>query len=111
MCACLLSPHYSTQLSSIMNGPERFNSKARKSSATASSHKRGKQRRLKGQPAADTNLEVVQRKSTEEKELNRREQLKEEVRVNSLHTTSISLVVVTRAVSIKSVKQEEEEVG
>jgi hypothetical protein len=94
-----------------MNRPERFNYKARKSSATASSHKRGKQRRLKGQPAADTNLEVVQRKSTEEKELNRREQLKKEVRVNSLHTTSISLVVVARAVSIKSVKQEEEEVG
>jgi hypothetical protein len=56
-------------------------------------------------------LEVVQPKSTEEKELDRREQLKKEVRVNSLHTTSISFAVVTRAVSIKSVQQEEEEVG
>ena len=77
----------------------------------ASSHKRGKQRRLKKQPATDTNSEAVQRKSTEEKELDRREQLKKEVRVNPLLTTSISLVLVTRAVSIKSVEQEEEEVG
>jgi len=105
------SSHYSTQLSSIMNRPERFNSKARKSGAATSSHKRGKQRRLKRQLATDTNLEVVQHKSTEEKELDRREQLKKEVRVNSLHTASISLVVVTRPVSIKSVEQEEEEVG
>jgi len=94
-----------------MNRPERFNAKARNSSATASSHKRGKQRRLKKQPATDTNLETVQRKSTEEKELDGREQLKKEVRVNPLHTTSISPVLVTRAVSIKSVEQEEEEVG
>lgn len=94
-----------------MNRPERFNSKARKGTATASSHKRGKQRRLERQLATDTNLEVVQPKSTEEKELDRREQLKKEVRVNSLHTTSISFAVVTRAVSIKSVQQEEEEVG
>lgn len=94
-----------------MNRPERFNAKARKGSATASSHKRGKQHRLKKQPAADTNVEVVQRKSTEEKGLDRREQLKKEVKVNHLYTISISLVVVTRAVSLKSVEQEEEEVG
>lgn len=105
------SSHYSTQLSSIMNRPEKFNAKARKSGATVSSRKRGRQRRLKKQPPADTNLEVVQRKSTEEKELDRREQLKNEVRVDPLHTTSISLVVVTRAISIKSVEQKEEEVG
>ena len=93
-----------------MNRPERFNAKARKGSATTS-HKRGKQRRLKKQPVADTNLEVIQRKSTEEKGLDRREQLKKEVKINHLHTTSISLVVATRAVSLKSVEQEEEEVG
>jgi len=105
------SSHYPTPLSSIMNRPERFNSKARNGSVAASSHKRGKRRRLKKQPAADTNLEVVQRKSTEDKELHRREQLKKEVRANLLHTTSISLVLVTCAVSIKSVEQEEEEIG
>jgi len=56
-------------------------------------------------------LEVVQHKSTEEKELDRREQLKKEVRVYSLHNIFVSRVVVTRTISIKSVKQEEEEVG
>jgi hypothetical protein len=93
-----------------MNRPERFNSKARRSSAT-SSHKRGKQRHPKSQPAADTNLEIVQHKSTEEKELDRREQLKQEVRVNSLYNIFFLRVVVTRTISIKSVEQEEEEVG
>jgi ATP-dependent RNA helicase DHX37/DHR1 len=65
-----------------MNRPERFNAKARRGSTAASSHKRGKQRRPKTQPAADSNLETIQRKSTEEKELDRKEQLKKEVRVN-----------------------------
>ena len=63
-----------------MNRPERFNAKARRSSAT-SSHKRGKQSRSKRQPVADTNPEVLPRKSTEEKEIDRREELKKEVRV------------------------------
>jgi hypothetical protein len=93
-----------------MNRPQRFNAKARRSSAT-SSHKRGKHRHPKTQPATDTNLEVVQHKSTEEKELDRREQLKKEVRVYSLHNIFVSPFVVTRTIPIKSVKQEEEEVG
>jgi hypothetical protein len=63
-----------------MNRPERFNAKARRSSSAASSHKRGKQRHPKKQSAADTNPEVLPRKSIEEKELDRREQLKKEVR-------------------------------
>jgi hypothetical protein len=64
-----------------MNRPERFNAKARRSGSTASSHKRGKQRRHKRQPItdADTNPEILPRKSTEEKEIDRREQLKKEV--------------------------------
>ncbi|KAF8461309.1 P-loop containing nucleoside triphosphate hydrolase protein [Russula ochroleuca] len=64
-----------------MNRPERFNAKARRSGSTASSHKRGKQRRHKRQPItdADTNPEILPRKSTEEKEIDRREQLKKEL--------------------------------
>ena len=69
-----------------MNRQERFNAKARRSSTIASSHKRGKQRRPKKQPAADTNAEIVQSKSAEEKELDRKEQLRREVRFNPLHT-------------------------
>ena len=61
-----------------MNRPERFNAKARRSTSSTSSHKRGKQSR---QPVTDTNPEVLPRKSTEEKDLNRREQLKKEVTV------------------------------
>lgn len=64
-----------------MNRPERFNEKARRASLTASSHKRGKQRRLKRHPVVDTNPEILSRKPTEEKELDRREQLKKEVSV------------------------------
>ena len=56
-----------------MNRPERFNAKAR------SSHKRGKQNRPKRLPVADTNPDVLPRKSTEEKDLDRREVLKKEV--------------------------------
>lgn len=94
-----------------MNRPQRFNAKARRSGATFS-HKRGKQRYPKTQPApADTNLEVVQHKSTEQKKLDRREQLKKEVRLYSLHDIFRSRVVVTRTISIKSIQQEEEEVG
>ncbi|KAI0283970.1 P-loop containing nucleoside triphosphate hydrolase protein [Russula aff. rugulosa BPL654] len=62
-----------------MNKPERFNAKARRSSSAASSHKRGKQRRLKRHSVEDTNPEILPRKSTEEKELDRREQLKKEL--------------------------------
>lgn len=94
-----------------MNRPKRFNEKARQSSSIASSHKRGKQRRPRVQSAADTNLETVQRKSTEEKDLDRREQLKKEVRVTPLETISVSPVVVACTVPIKGVEQEEEEVG
>ena len=62
----------------MMNRPTRFNAKARQNSA-GSSHKRGKSSRK--QLAVDTNANIVQRKSTEEKELSRREQLKQEVSV------------------------------
>lgn len=72
-----------------MNRPERFNAKARRSSSTASSHKRGKQRRLKRHSVLDTNPEILPRKPTEEKELDRREQLKKEVSVYLLHTSSV----------------------
>lgn len=106
------SSRHSTQLSSLMNRPERFNAKARRSSSTASSHKRGKQRRPKRQHVAETSPEILPRKSTEEKELGRREQLKEEVRVlYFLHATSVLPYVVTLAVSVKGIEQEEEEVG
>jgi hypothetical protein len=79
------SSHPSKQLSSVMNRPERFNAKARRSSSTASSHKGGKQRRLKRHSVVDTNPEILSRKSTEERELDRREQLKKEVSVYVLH--------------------------
>ena len=101
---------YPTQFSSIMNRPKRFNEKARQSSAIASSHKRGKQRRPRVQSATDTNLEIVQLKSTEEKDLDRREQLKKEVIANPLEAISVSPVVVACTVTIKGVEQEEEEV-
>jgi len=94
-----------------MNKAERFNARARRSSAGASSHKRGKQRRLKKQTAVDTNLEVVPRKSAEEKALDRREQLKKEARADLLHTILILPDAVTRSVSVEGVEQEEEEVG
>ncbi|KAI9465501.1 P-loop containing nucleoside triphosphate hydrolase protein [Lactarius psammicola] len=62
-----------------MNRPERFNAKARRNSAVGSSHKRTKNRSSsRKQLAVDTNADTVQRKSTEEKELSRREQLKQE---------------------------------
>jgi ATP-dependent RNA helicase DHX37/DHR1 len=76
-----LSSHHSIQLPSVMNRPERFNAKARRSSSAATSHKRGKQRHPKRQSVADTNPEILPRKSTEEKELDRREQLRNEVGV------------------------------
>jgi hypothetical protein len=71
----------SAQISSTMIKPERFNAKARRSSTAGSSHKRGKHRPKK-QPDMDTNSEIIQRKTAEEKELDRREQLKKEVRVH-----------------------------
>jgi hypothetical protein len=83
------SSHPSKQLSSAMNRPERFNAKARRSSSAASSHKRGKQRRLKKNSVLDTNPEILPRKLTEEKELDRREQLKKEVSVYFLHASSV----------------------
>ncbi len=67
----------------MMNRPERFNAKARRNSAVGSSHKRTKNRSTsRKQLAVDSNANIVQRKSTEEKELGRREQLKQEVSVN-----------------------------
>ena len=72
------SQYHFIQLSPVMNRPERFNARTRRSSSTTSSHKRGKQSR---QTVTDTNPEVLPRKSTEEKDLNRREQLKNEVTV------------------------------
>jgi ATP-dependent RNA helicase DHX37/DHR1 len=63
----------------MMNRPARFNAKARQTSAVGSSHKRGKSSRK--QLALDTNADIVQRKSTEEKELSRRDQLKQEASV------------------------------
>lgn len=65
----------------MMNRPARFNAKARRNSA-GSSHKRGKSRSSPSkQLAVDTNADIVQRKSTKEKELSRREQLRQEVSV------------------------------
>ena len=65
----------------MMNRPARFNAKARNSTA-GSSHKRGKSRSSsRKQLAVDTNADIVQHKSAEEKELGRREQLKQEVSV------------------------------
>lgn len=93
-----------------MNRPERFNAKARRSSLTASSHKRGKQRRLKRHSVLDTNPEIMSRKSTEEKELDRREQLKKEVSVQLLYASSVLPHVATLAVSVEGIKQEEEKV-
>jgi hypothetical protein len=78
---------------------------------TASSHKRGKQRHFKRHPVADTNPEILPRKSIEEKELDRRGQLKKEVRVYCLHANSVLPHAVTLAVPVKSIEQEEEEVG
>lgn len=63
-----------------MNRPARFNAKARRNGAS-SSHKRGKSRSK--QLAADTNADIVQHKSTEEKELDRREQLRQELLAQS----------------------------
>jgi hypothetical protein len=67
-----------TRTTLVMNRPARFNAKARRNGAS-SSHKRGKSRSK--QLAADTNADIVQHKSTEEKELDRREQLRQEVSV------------------------------
>jgi hypothetical protein len=67
-----------TRTTLMMNRPTRFNAKARRNGA-GSSHKRGKSRGK--QLAVDTNADIVQHKSTEEKELSRREQLKQEVSV------------------------------
>jgi hypothetical protein len=105
------SSHPSKQLSSAMNKSERFNAKARRSSSAASSHKRGKQRRLKRHSVEDTNPEILPRKSTEEKELDRREQLKREVSVYLLYASSVLRHAVTLAVSVEGIEQEEEEVG
>ncbi|KAI9512405.1 P-loop containing nucleoside triphosphate hydrolase protein [Russula earlei] len=66
-----------------MNRAERFNAKARRSSASVSSHKRGKRHHSKKLLTADTNSEVIQRKSAEEKEMDRREQLKKELLAQS----------------------------
>lgn len=62
----------------MMNRPARFNAQARRNGA-GSSHKRGKNRSK--QLAVDTNADIVQLKSAEEKELSRREQLRQEVSV------------------------------
>ena len=78
----------------IMNRPERFNAKARRNSAVASSHKRGKNRSSSSsgkQPAVDTNVDIVERKSIEEKELSRREELKQEVSDNPRYYFSAHL--------------------
>ena len=105
------SSHPYKQLSSVMNRSERFNAKARRSSSTASSHKQGKQRRLKRHSVVDTNPEILPRKSTEEKELDRREQLKKEVSVYLPHASSVLPHAATLAVSVEGIEQEEEEVG
>jgi hypothetical protein len=75
-----------------MNRPERFNAKARLNSAVGSSHKRGKKRSGSGKPlAVDTNADIVQRKSIEEKELSRREELKQEVSGSQRYCSSAYL--------------------
>ena len=96
-----------------MNRPERFNAKARRSGSTASSHKRGKQRHPKRRLVmdADTNPEILPRKSIEEKDLDRREQLKKEVSVYLLHASSVLPYAATLTVSVKGIEQEEKEVG
>jgi hypothetical protein len=94
-----------------MNRPERFNAKARRGGSTTSGYKGGKQRRPKRRSVVDTNPEILPRKSTEEKELDRREQLKKEVSVYLLHATSVLPHAVTFAVSVEGIEQEEEEVG
>ncbi|KAI0269827.1 P-loop containing nucleoside triphosphate hydrolase protein [Gloeopeniophorella convolvens] len=61
-----------------MQKRERYNARARKSVA-GSSHKREKGRSKQQQAAPDTNAEIVQLKTTEEKELDRKEILKQEL--------------------------------
>jgi hypothetical protein len=87
--------------------PVRFNANARRSTA-GTSHKRGKNRPKK-QPVMDTNSETIPRKTAEEKELDRREQLKKEVRTHDYHLAPALFVAVTRTISVKGVQQEEEE--
>ncbi|KAI0304429.1 P-loop containing nucleoside triphosphate hydrolase protein [Multifurca ochricompacta] len=65
-----------------MNRLERLNVKARRNSTLGSSNKR-ERIRSKKQSTADTNLEVLQRKSAEEKELDRRERLRKELLAES----------------------------
>lgn len=66
--------------------PERFNARARKSIAGGSSHKKKKFKKSKDalEEDVDPNAEILQHKTSAEKEATRREILRQEVRAFSV---------------------------
>jgi ATP-dependent RNA helicase DHX37/DHR1 len=66
--------------------PERFNARARKSIAGGSSHKKKKFKKSKDtlEDEVDPNAEILQPKTSEEREATRREILRQEVRTLSV---------------------------
>lgn len=56
---------------------QEFNAKARRS--TAGTRKKGKLKKRKQEDDADPNVEIITPKNAQEKELNKRERLREEV--------------------------------
>ena len=92
---------------------ERHNAKARQS--TAGQRKKGKRKAssaaVKG-PEYDPNSEIIVPKSEEQKELDRRERLKQEVRLEFRPTTSAYSCLLLEApysVGVESKQQEEKE--
>lgn len=88
-CATLHHGHRSTAQSTTfltMNRPQRYNAKAR-SSVAGGSHKKGKAKKTHSEdpPAvegqADTNADILEHKAEEDKERDRRERMKREVRL------------------------------
>jgi ATP-dependent RNA helicase DHX37/DHR1 len=66
--------------------PERHNAKARRSVAGGSSHKKHKKKKPEtlAVDSVDTNAEILEHKSPEEKETSRREALRQEVTINKV---------------------------
>jgi ATP-dependent RNA helicase DHX37/DHR1 len=66
--------------------PERYNAKARRSVAGGSSHKKHKKKKPEtlAVDSVDTNAEILEHKSREEKETSRRETLRQEVTINEV---------------------------
>jgi ATP-dependent RNA helicase DHX37/DHR1 len=76
---------------------ERYNAKARRSVAGGSSHKKHKKKKPEtvAMDSVDTNAEILEHKSREEKDTNRRETLRQEVNIKNVRRNILNETVAS----------------